>query len=69
MQSAGDARSRWPLARFLPVSSSADVFFFGLQDGNTALLWALKKGHLDVAKMLMDAGADKDAADKARALR
>ncbi len=38
------------------------------QGGNTALIWAGYKGHADCARLLLDAGADKNAKDKVRAL-
>ena len=36
------------------------------QDGNTALHYAAAYGHLEVAKLLLDAGSDKDAKDNVR---
>ncbi len=36
------------------------------QDGNTALIRAARKGHTDCARMLIDAGADKEAKDEVR---
>jgi ankyrin repeat protein len=37
-----------------------------LQGGMTALLVAILNGHLDCARLLIDAGADKDAAENVR---
>ena len=34
------------------------------QDGWTALIWACRNGHLEVVKVLLDQGAEKDAKDK-----
>ena len=34
------------------------------QDGDTALTWASYIGHLEVVKVLLIAGADKEAKDK-----
>jgi len=35
-----------------------------LQDGLTPLVRAVKKGHLEVASLLLDRGADPEARDK-----
>ncbi len=37
------------------------------QDGRTALMFAAMEGHADCARLLLDAGADKDAKDIVRA--
>jgi hypothetical protein len=37
------------------------------QHGWTALMWAAEDGHADCARLLLDAGADKDAKDVVRA--
>jgi hypothetical protein len=37
------------------------------QSGNTALILAGYKGHADCARLLLDAGADKNAVDNVRA--
>ncbi len=34
---------------------------FDAQDGETALMYAASRGYVDCARLLMDAGADKDA--------
>jgi ankyrin repeat protein len=39
------------------------------QDGNTALLLAVKNGRADVAKLLVDAGCDRNVENKVRGLR
>ncbi len=36
------------------------------QDGSTALIVANEKGHADCVRQLLDAGADKDAANNVR---
>ena len=36
------------------------------QDGRTALLWAASEGHLDCARLLLNAGADKDIVNNVR---
>jgi hypothetical protein len=36
------------------------------QSGNTALMWAADRGHADCARLLIDAGADKEAKDDVR---
>ena len=38
------------------------------QIGCTALMWAAENGRTDCARLLLDAGADKNAADKVRAI-
>ncbi len=38
------------------------------QNGNTALIWAGYKGHKECARLLLDAGADKNAKNNVRAL-
>ena len=40
-----------------------DVAFYMIvsQGGNTALIWASYRGHLEVVKVLLAAGADKEA--------
>ena len=38
--------------------------YFALQEGDTALTWASYIGHLEVVKVLLTAGADKEAKDK-----
>ena len=43
---------------------AADVYFaFKLQFGYLALLWACTKGHVDVVKVLLAAGANIEASD------
>ena len=44
------------------------LMFFGVraQEGDTALIWAGFNGHADCARLLLDAGADKTAANKVR---
>jgi hypothetical protein len=37
------------------------------QSGWTALIWAAEKGHADCARLLLDAGADKNAKTNVRA--
>ena len=37
------------------------------QNGSTALIWAAEKGHSDCARLLLDAGADKNAKCNVRA--
>ncbi len=37
------------------------------QSGSTALILAAGSGHADCARLLLDAGADKEATDKVRA--
>ena len=37
------------------------------QHGMTALIWACYKGHADCARLLLDAGADKNAKNEVRA--
>ena len=37
------------------------------QDGFTALTWAVAKGHAECVRLLLDAGADKNARSKVRA--
>ena len=39
---------------------------FDSQDGNTALILAAEQGHADCLRLLIDAGADKDAKDRVR---
>ena len=41
----------------------------GAQIGATALMNAVQKGHVDCARLLLDAGADKEATDQVRASR
>ena len=36
------------------------------QNGDTALIWAAANGHADCARLLLDAGADKNTADVVR---
>jgi hypothetical protein len=36
------------------------------QEGRTALVWAAHCGHADCARLLLDAGADKNAKDEVR---
>ncbi len=37
------------------------------QDGRTPLMWAAKYGHADCMRLLLEAGADKEATGKVRA--
>ena len=37
-----------------------------LQDGRTALMCAVSKGHVDCARLLIESGADKEAIDNVR---
>ncbi len=37
------------------------------QYGSTALIWAAMRGHADCARLLLDAGADKETTDDVRA--
>ena len=39
---------------------------FDSQDGWTALIWAAWNGHTECVRLLIDAGADKDAKDQVR---
>jgi ankyrin repeat protein len=36
------------------------------QDGNTVLMWAAERGYLEVVKVLVQAGADKEKQDKVK---
>ena len=37
-----------------------------MQKGCTALMWAAKDAHIDCVRLLVEAGADKDAKNKVR---
>jgi ankyrin repeat protein len=37
------------------------------QNGSTALMFAAEKGHVDCVRLLLDAGADKEAKNEVRA--
>ncbi len=39
------------------------------QDGKTALMFAIERGHVHCARLLLDVGADIEASDKVRASR
>ena len=39
-----------------------------LQDGFTPLLYAVANGHLDIVRLLLDRGTDKEAKDYVRAV-
>ena len=39
---------------------------FNSQDGATALIWAAEMGRADCVRLLIDAGADKDAENNVR---
>jgi hypothetical protein len=40
-----------------------------MQHGTTALIMVAGKGHLECARLLIDHGADKEAADKVKHLK
>jgi ankyrin repeat protein len=42
------------------------VHVFWTQGGDTALMLASKMGHIDCVRVLLEAGADKDAEDNVR---
>ncbi len=42
------------------------AFDQGVQRGRTALIWAATEGKADCVRLLLDAGADKEATDEVR---
>ncbi len=54
-----------PAARFSRGHISAAAAA-AAQDGRTALMWAAAEGHADCARLLLDAGADKEVKDQVR---
>jgi ankyrin repeat protein len=48
------------LPHIIPPSFRNNVFSTVLQDGNTALISAAENGHLELVKVLVDAGADEE---------
>lgn len=50
-------------ATFRVLTSLSFCSFSTWKDGNTALTFASMKGHIEVAKILLNEGADKEATD------
>ena len=48
------------------VAHSSLICSMSLQDGDTCLLMAAARGHVDAARLLIAAGADVNARDKVR---
>ena len=45
------------------------VFLFIIQDGKTALYWAVEKGHDDIVQLLLDNDADLENCTKVKKIR
>ncbi len=54
-------------ARCSETRNIGGTFYTCAQDGRTALIEADKMGHADCVRLLLDAGADKNAANNVRA--
>jgi hypothetical protein len=56
---------------FFQFCSTIDFFPFGIfaQNGWTALIHAVKSGHADCVRLLLETGADKKAKDRVRVIR
>ena len=51
-----------------PNSSSLSLFLVPPQEGRTALIWALRNGHINVVEKLLEAGANVNRQDEVRNL-